>query len=304
VWWVELGPLSDPERVPAAVAAVLGLREERERPLIGTLAEQLRGADLVLVIDNCEHVLDAVAGLAGQLLAAAPGVRMLCTSREQLGLPGEVAWRVASLDEQTPAELFSERAAQARRLARRCRSGGGDRPHLPSPRRPAPGHRAGRGLSGACAQGRCGPLPRPRRLRVLPVLGRHPAVEREPQTAFGPTGVPGAARRLRPLRQRAAAGLGVRDRSRLPPSGRHRTLHPPGGNERASLCHRLYPRRGASRYRHAAGPVTVKRRTFGTQATARRPLVQPESVCHQAAAAAAAAAAAGIFNSSGTPAGS
>jgi predicted ATPase/DNA-binding CsgD family transcriptional regulator len=114
VWWVELGALTDPERVPAAVAAALGLREERERPLIDTLAGQLRGADLMLVIDNCEHVLDAVAVLAGELLAAAPGVRMLCTSREQIGLPGEMAWRVASLDEETSVELFSERAAQAR----------------------------------------------------------------------------------------------------------------------------------------------------------------------------------------------
>jgi predicted ATPase/DNA-binding CsgD family transcriptional regulator len=93
---------------------VLGLREERGRPLIGTLAEQLHGADTVLVVDNCEHVLDAVAGLAQELLRAAPGVRMLCTSREQLGVPGEVAWRVPSLDEQTSVELFTERAALVR----------------------------------------------------------------------------------------------------------------------------------------------------------------------------------------------
>jgi len=114
VWWVELGPLSDPEQVPLAVATVLGLREERGRPLIGTLAEQLHSADVVLVVDNCEHVLDVVARLAGGLLLAAPGVRMLCTSREQLGVPGEVAWRVPSLDEQTSVELFRERAAQVR----------------------------------------------------------------------------------------------------------------------------------------------------------------------------------------------
>jgi predicted ATPase/DNA-binding CsgD family transcriptional regulator/class 3 adenylate cyclase len=114
VWWVELGPLSDPERVPHAVATVLGLREERERPLIGTLAEQLHSLDTVLVIDNCEHVLDAVARLVEELLRAAPGVRMLCTSREQLGVAGEAAWRVPSLDEETSVELFNERAAQVR----------------------------------------------------------------------------------------------------------------------------------------------------------------------------------------------
>jgi predicted ATPase/DNA-binding CsgD family transcriptional regulator/class 3 adenylate cyclase len=114
VWWVELGPLTDPEQVPLAVATVLGLREERGRPVIGTLAEQLHAADSVLVVDNCEHVLDAVAGLAQELLRAAPGVRMLCTSREQLGVPGEVAWRVPSLDEQTSVELFNERATLVR----------------------------------------------------------------------------------------------------------------------------------------------------------------------------------------------
>jgi predicted ATPase/DNA-binding CsgD family transcriptional regulator/class 3 adenylate cyclase len=114
VWWVELGPLTDAEQVPLAVATVLGLREERGRPLIGTLAEQLHGADSVLVVDNCEHVLDVVARLAHELLVAAPGVRMLCTSREQLGVPGEVAWRVPSLDEETSVELFMERAAQVR----------------------------------------------------------------------------------------------------------------------------------------------------------------------------------------------
>jgi predicted ATPase/class 3 adenylate cyclase/DNA-binding CsgD family transcriptional regulator len=114
VWWVELGPLTDPERVPLAVAAVFGLREERGRPLITTLAEQLRSIDSVLALDNCEHVLDAAAHVAGELLRAAPGIRILCTSREQLGVPGEVAWRVPSLDEQTSVELFNERAAQVR----------------------------------------------------------------------------------------------------------------------------------------------------------------------------------------------
>jgi predicted ATPase/DNA-binding NarL/FixJ family response regulator/class 3 adenylate cyclase len=114
VWWVELGPVSDPDSVPLAAAAVFGLREERVRPLIGTLAEQLRSSDSVLVLDNCEHVLDAVARLVEQLLVAAPGMRILCTSREQLGVPGEVAWRVPSLDEETSVELFTERAAQVR----------------------------------------------------------------------------------------------------------------------------------------------------------------------------------------------
>jgi predicted ATPase/class 3 adenylate cyclase/DNA-binding CsgD family transcriptional regulator len=114
VWWVELGPLGDPDRVAGAVAAVLGFREEQERPLLETLAGQLRGLDLVLVIDNCEHVLDATGSLVEALLLAAPRLRVVATSREALGLAGEAAWRVPSLEEPGAVELFLERAGQAR----------------------------------------------------------------------------------------------------------------------------------------------------------------------------------------------
>ena len=76
VWWVELGPLGDPDRVAGAVAAVLGFREEQDRPLLETLAGQLRGLDLVLVIDNCEHVLDATGSLVEALLLAVPKLRL------------------------------------------------------------------------------------------------------------------------------------------------------------------------------------------------------------------------------------
>jgi predicted ATPase len=69
---------------------VLGYREQQERPLIDTLAEQLRAVELVLAVDNCEHVLDAAGALIVGLLAAVPELRVLCTSREPLGAPGEV----------------------------------------------------------------------------------------------------------------------------------------------------------------------------------------------------------------------
>jgi predicted ATPase/class 3 adenylate cyclase/DNA-binding CsgD family transcriptional regulator len=114
VWWVELGPLGDPDRVAGAVAAVLGFREEQDRPLLETLAGQLRGMDLVLVIDNCEHVLDATGSLVEALLLAAPKLRVVATGREALGLAGEAAWRVPSLEEQGAVELFMDRAGQAR----------------------------------------------------------------------------------------------------------------------------------------------------------------------------------------------
>ena len=114
VWWVELGPVTDADRVVGAVASVLGFREEQERPLIETLAGQLSNAAMVLFIDNCEHVLDTTGKLVETLLLAAPGVRVVATSRESLGIAGEVAWRVPSLEEASAVELFVERAAQAR----------------------------------------------------------------------------------------------------------------------------------------------------------------------------------------------
>jgi predicted ATPase/class 3 adenylate cyclase/DNA-binding CsgD family transcriptional regulator len=113
-WWIELAPVVAPELVPAAVAQALGLREEEGRPMTATLAEQLAALDILLVIDNCEQVLDATATLLDELLRAAPGLRVVATSREPLGIPGETTWRVPSLDEVAANELFAERAASVR----------------------------------------------------------------------------------------------------------------------------------------------------------------------------------------------
>ena len=114
VWWVELAPVSRPELVAHAVAAALGLREEHGRPLEETLAEQLRDTATLLVLDNCEQVLDAAARLVDGLLAAAPGLKVLATSREPLGIPGELGWRVPPLDEASAVLLFVDRAQQVR----------------------------------------------------------------------------------------------------------------------------------------------------------------------------------------------
>src|SRR5206468_1024104 len=97
VWLVELAPLADPGLVPQAVATVLGVREQPHRRILDTLADAVRTQRLLLVLDNCEHLIDACADLADGLLRACPNLIILATSREPLGIAGETAWRVPSL---------------------------------------------------------------------------------------------------------------------------------------------------------------------------------------------------------------
>ncbi len=105
VWLVELGPLADPVLVPHSVAAVVGVREKAGQSTVDALATRLRARRLLLVLDNCEHLLDACARLVDGLLRACPDVRVLATSREALGITGEVAWRVPSLSFPDPQHL-------------------------------------------------------------------------------------------------------------------------------------------------------------------------------------------------------
>ena len=97
VWLVDLAPVADAALVPRAVASALGVREAPGRPLPATLADALRLRRLLLVLDNCEHLADVCARLADALLRACPELRLLATSREALGIAGEVIWRVPSL---------------------------------------------------------------------------------------------------------------------------------------------------------------------------------------------------------------
>ena len=97
VWLVELAPLSDPALVPQTVASVLGVREQPGRPLVDTLIDYLRAKSILLVLDNCEHLIDACAQLATNLLSACPRIKILPSSREALGVAGETAYRVPSL---------------------------------------------------------------------------------------------------------------------------------------------------------------------------------------------------------------
>jgi predicted ATPase/DNA-binding SARP family transcriptional activator/DNA-binding CsgD family transcriptional regulator len=104
VWLVELAPLSERAHVPQAVARALGVKERPAQPLSDTLAEVLRTKQALLVLDNCEHLVEAVAPLVDVLLDACPRLRVLATSREGLGIAGEMKWLVSSLSVPDPRQ--------------------------------------------------------------------------------------------------------------------------------------------------------------------------------------------------------
>ncbi len=97
VWLAEFAPLSDPGLVPQTVAQALGVREEPGRPITQTLVDFLKPKSLLLVLDNCEHVLDAAAQLCDAILRACPNVRIIASSREGLNIAGETTYRIPSL---------------------------------------------------------------------------------------------------------------------------------------------------------------------------------------------------------------
>ena len=125
MWFVDLASVDDPTVVPAAFAAVLGREEEPDRSMLETIIDHLTGRQALVVVDNCEHLLDAASQLIEEVLAACPTLTILATSREPLHVAGENAWRVPSMA--TPGEsfdqpvdtydsvrLFIDRAVQAR----------------------------------------------------------------------------------------------------------------------------------------------------------------------------------------------
>jgi predicted ATPase/class 3 adenylate cyclase/DNA-binding CsgD family transcriptional regulator len=115
VWYADLAPITDPELVPVAVARALGLPDQPGRSTMDTLLGFVRDRQMLVVLDNCEHLLDASAELVVALLGAAPGLTLLATSREPIGVAGEVSWRVPSLSLADEAiELFADRARHAR----------------------------------------------------------------------------------------------------------------------------------------------------------------------------------------------
>ncbi len=127
VWWVGLAPLSDPALAPKSVASALGVRERPGRQMMETLSDHLGSRKMLLILDNCEHLIGACATLAEALLRTCPDLKILATTREPLGIAGEANWPVPSLS--VPAAhplppvhelvryeavgLFVERAAEA-----------------------------------------------------------------------------------------------------------------------------------------------------------------------------------------------
>ncbi len=97
VWLVELAPVSDPDLIVTEIGRVVGAEAQPGQAPADTIASHLRAKDLLLVLDNCEHVIEAAAEVAERLLGACPGLRILATSREPLGVDGEVVYAVPSL---------------------------------------------------------------------------------------------------------------------------------------------------------------------------------------------------------------
>ncbi|MCL4301428.1 MAG: tetratricopeptide repeat protein [Anaerolineae bacterium] len=118
--WVELSSISDPELIPQALAAALSLREQSGYPLIETMIDYLHSRQVLLVLDNCEHVASACARLVNRVLRSCPHVRILATSRVPLQVEGEIVWPVPPLAvpapdqwaEITPGEVQTEELAR------------------------------------------------------------------------------------------------------------------------------------------------------------------------------------------------
>jgi predicted ATPase/DNA-binding CsgD family transcriptional regulator len=125
IWYVGLAALADPGLVPHAVASLLGVRERTDRSALEALLAHVAPRQLLLVLDNCEHLVQSCAELVDALLQGAPDVHVLATSREPLRIPGDLVWRVPPLtfpDPHTSAstddpgaypavQLFADRAA-------------------------------------------------------------------------------------------------------------------------------------------------------------------------------------------------
>jgi len=114
-WYVDLAPVTDPALVPLVAARASALPDAAGGySSEGALTRHIGERQLLLVVDNCEHLLDATAALVGAVLSACPNVTVLATSREPLGVSGEQVWRVPSLSLHDDAvELFTERAQRA-----------------------------------------------------------------------------------------------------------------------------------------------------------------------------------------------
>ncbi len=114
VFYVDLAPITHPDVVAVTAARALGLPDQPGRSTMDTLLRFIHDHQMMIVLDNCEHLLDASARLVAEMLAAAPGLTVLATSREPLGVTGEATWQVPSLSlGQDAIALFADRARLA-----------------------------------------------------------------------------------------------------------------------------------------------------------------------------------------------
>ena len=224
-WFVESAPLADRELVVPTVASVLGVHDAPGRPPFDVLVASLRSRRVLLVLDNCEHVLDAATSFVDVGSTPVPNLHVLATSRELLGLPGEHAFRVPSLVAAEAVALFQERRRQAE-----GHDAAAEWPRFASgstaSRSPSSSPRRGRG----CSLGRadCGAA-----RRLLP-----PAHRRQPRGAPPPPHAEGGRRLGLPAPHRRGAGAAappLRLRRRLligtKPSAKHFFVPEAGGTK-------------------------------------------------------------------------
>jgi predicted ATPase/class 3 adenylate cyclase len=113
VWLIELASLSDPSQIIPTMAQVFGLQELPFNSLMNLVIDYLRDKKLLLILDNCEHLIEACARLAHELLHQCAGLKILASSREALGIAGEVSYHVPSLANSESTKLFVDRARAA-----------------------------------------------------------------------------------------------------------------------------------------------------------------------------------------------
>ena len=110
----ELAAVSDPDAVVPAIATALGIQRRSDRSLEASVADVLRTRSMLVVVDNCEHVVDAAAALLSTLVGSCPRITLLATSRERLAIDGEQVWPLAPLSPEAAVELFCDRARAVR----------------------------------------------------------------------------------------------------------------------------------------------------------------------------------------------
>lgn len=113
VWLVELAPVADPDLAVTTIASALGVSLQPGSTMIESIVDWCLGRRMLLIVDNCEHVLDPVIDVVQAIVAGCPTVTIIATSREPLGVAGETVTRIASLDERYATELFVLRARSA-----------------------------------------------------------------------------------------------------------------------------------------------------------------------------------------------